>query len=166
MLIGEGFAGDVPNGAHINLMLGAKSGPMGTAYAVAAASPGPGHVPFQVVLKLGVPVEPATLFIAKATLRNPTHETMTWGPAQMGVAAGITMAVLDGVLPADSRQDWVAIACVWVHWDANDADAVFANNRDAALAAARAAVRQDRISLEALRLALESQGNSFYTPRR
>ena len=125
MLIGEGFAGDVPNGAHINLMLGAKNGPMGTAYAVAAASPGPGHVPFQVVLKLGVPAEPATLFIAKANLRNPNHETMTWGPAQMGVAAGITMAVLDGVLPAEARQDWVAIACVWVHWDANDADAVF-----------------------------------------
>lgn len=130
-MIGEGFAGDVPNGAHINLLLGAKNGPMGT-----------------------------------ANLRNPTHETMTWGPAQMGVAAGITMAVLDGVLPAEARQDWVAIACVWVHWDANDADAVFANNRDAALAAARAAVRRERIGLDELRQALESQGESFYTPRR
>ncbi len=166
MLIGEGFAGDAPNGAHVNLMLGTKNGPMGTAYAVAAASPAPGHVPFQVVLKLGVPVEPATLFIAKATLRNPTHEKMTWGPAQMGVAAGITTALLDGALPAEARHDWVAIACVWVHWDANDADAVFASNRDAALAAARGAMRHDRITLEELRLALETQGNAFYTPRR
>jgi len=43
---------------------------------------------------------------------------------------------------------------------------VFANNREAALAAARTAVRRDRISLDELREALESQGNSFYTPRR
>ena len=83
----------------------------------------------------------------------------------MGVAAGITTAVLDGMLPAEVRQDWVAIACVWVHWNANDADAVF-NNRKAALGTARAAVRGERISLDQLRQALESQGNSFYTPRR
>jgi len=166
MLIGEGFAGAAPNAAHINLLLGAKDGPMGIAYAVAAASPGQGHIPFQVVLKPGIPVEPATLFIAKATLRNPTHETMTWGAAQMGVAAGVTMAVLEGVLSAEARQDWVAIACAWVHWDAGDADAVFANNRDATLAAARAAMRPSRISVEELREALASQGNAFYTPRR
>jgi 5,6,7,8-tetrahydromethanopterin hydro-lyase len=91
---------------------------------------------------------------------------MTWSPAQMGVAAGITHAVLDGVLPAEARQEWLAIACVWVHWDANDADAMFADNRDATLAAARAAGRTDRISLDELRQALESQGNAFYTPRR
>ena len=166
MLIGEGFAGAAPNAAHINLLLGAKEGPMGTAYAVAAASPSQGHMPFQVVLKPGVPVEPPTLFIAKATLRNPTHETMTWGPAQMGVAAGITRAVLDGVLPPEARLHWVAIACAWVHWDADDADAIFANNRDAALAAARMAMQPSRISLDELRQALESQGNAFYTPRR
>jgi formaldehyde-activating enzyme len=69
MLIGEGFAGDAPNGAHINLMLGAKSGRW--ARSTRWPRPRPGHVTFQVVLKLGVPVEPATLFIAKATLRNP-----------------------------------------------------------------------------------------------
>lgn len=166
MLIGEGFAGEAPNAAHINLLLGPKDGPMGTAFAVAAASPGQGHIPFQVVLKPGVPVEPATLFIGKATLRNPMHETMTWGAAQMGVAAGMTQAVLDGVLPADARTDWVAIACAWVHWDVNDADAVFANNRDATLAAARFATRRNRASFEELRQALATQGNVFYTPPR
>jgi 5,6,7,8-tetrahydromethanopterin hydro-lyase len=166
MLIGEGFAGAAPNAAHINLLLGPKDGPMGTAFAVAAASPGQGHIPFQIVLKPGVPVEPATLFIAKATLRNPSHETMTWGPGQMGVAAGITMAVLDGVFPDEARQEWVAIACAWVHWDAGDADAVFANNRDATLAAARGAMRPSRTGVEELRQALATQGNVFYTPRR
>ena len=67
---------------------------------------------------------------------------------------------------AEARLDWVAIACAWVHWDAADADAIFANNRDAALAAARMAMQPSRISLDELRQALESQGNAFYTPRR
>jgi 5,6,7,8-tetrahydromethanopterin hydro-lyase len=118
MLIGEGFAGTAPNAAHINLLLGAKDGPMGTAFAVAAASPGQGHVPFQVVF------------------------------------------------PAEARQDWLAIACAWVHWDAGDADAVFVNNRDATLAAVRSAMRPTRISLEELQQALATQGNAFHTPRR
>jgi formaldehyde-activating enzyme involved in methanogenesis len=53
-----------------------------------------------------------------------------------------------------------------VHWDATDADAIFANNRDATLSAARMAMQPSRISLDELRRALESQGNAFYTPRR
>ena len=110
------------------------------------------------------PVEPAALFIAKATLRKPTHETMTWGPAQMGVAAGITMAVLDGLLPAAARQDWVAIVCAWMHWDSDDADAIFANNRDATLATARAAMQspdQHRGTAPG-----RPGANVFYAPKR
>jgi formaldehyde-activating enzyme involved in methanogenesis len=70
------------------------------------------------------------------------------------------------VLPPEARLHWVAIACAWVHWDSDDADAVFVNNRDAALAAARKAMQPSRISLDELRQALENQGNAYYTPRR
>ena len=72
--VGEGFEGSGGNAAHINLLLGPKDGPIAAAWATAAASPGPGHIPFQAVLKPNVPVKPATLFIAKSVLKDARHE--------------------------------------------------------------------------------------------
>jgi len=135
LYIGEGFEGSGGNAAHINLLLGPKQGPLAGAFAMAAASPASGHIPFQAVLKPNLPVKPTTLFIAKAVLRNTQHEQLTWGPAQAGVAAGITRAVLDGVLPPEAEDNWISIALVWVDWNADNADAVYLNNKAAARAA-------------------------------
>ena len=68
MLVGEGFAGDGVNAAHINTMLGPKDGPVGIAWATALATPRAGHIPFVVVLAPNLPVKPTTLFVNKATI--------------------------------------------------------------------------------------------------
>jgi len=162
IFIGEAFEGEGGDAAHINLILGTKS-ELGQAYALAAASPGPGHIPFQAVLKPNLPAAPATLFVAKAVLRGEDHERMTWGPAQAGVAAGITEALLAGVLPPVAAEDWLAIALVWVDWNASDAEAVYANNRRASLAAARRAL-EGGPSREALAEGLKFVSNPFFTP--
>ncbi|MFN4009640.1 MAG: formaldehyde-activating enzyme [Pannonibacter sp.] len=164
LYIGEGFEGSGPNAAHINLYIGPKAGPISGALATAAASPGPGHLPFQTILKPNLPVKPVTLFIAKAVLVPGTHETMTWGPAQAGVAAGMTRALLDGVLPAEAEDDWLAIAAVWVNPSADDADAVFANNNEALYMAAKRALTPGWPSREALAEGLRTVSNPFYTP--
>jgi 5,6,7,8-tetrahydromethanopterin hydro-lyase len=161
--LGEAFEGQGANAAHINLILGPKL-ELGGAYALAAASPGPGHIPFQVVLQPNLPVKPATLFVAKAVLRDERHERMTWGPAQAGVAAGITAALLAAALPPEAEDGWVAIALVWVDWNADDAEAVYDNNRAAALAAAERAMQTGWPSREALAEGLAGVGNPFFTP--
>jgi 5,6,7,8-tetrahydromethanopterin hydro-lyase len=163
--VGEGFEGGGGNAAHINLLLGPKDGALGSAFAVAAASPGPGHIPFQVVLQPNLPVKPATLFVAKAVLRDAHHEKLTWGPAQAGVAAGITRAVLDGVLTPDAEESWVGIALVWVDWNATDPDAVYANNKAAAYAAVKRAMTDGWPTRAELAAGLASVGNPFYTPK-
>ena len=162
--IGEAFEGAGGDAAHINLILGPKA-ELGQAYALAAASPGPGHIPFQAVVKPNLPAVPATLFVAKAVLRDAGHERMTWGPAQAGVAAGITEALLSGALPPLADEQWVAIALVWVDPAASDAGAVYANNRAATLAAARRAI-DGGPSREALADGLRSISNPFFTPGR
>ena len=161
--IGEAFEGEGANAAHINLILGTKA-ELGAAYALAAASPGPGHIPFQAVVKPNLPAKPATLFIAKSVLKDARHEAMTWGPAQAGVAAGITEALLGGVLPAEAGDDWVAIALVWVDPAADDAEAVYGNNREAT----RSALVIARAALPAARDAVAKRAepwNPFFTPR-
>jgi len=165
IFIGEAFEGAGANAAHINLILGGKAD-LGAAYALAAASPGPGHVPFQVVLKPNLPAKPTTLFVAKAVLRSETHERMTWGPAQAGVAAGITDALLREALPPEAREGWLAIALVWVDWNADDAEAVFANNRAAMALAAERAMAADWPALDALSAGLADVHNPFFTPAK
>lgn len=163
--IGECLVGSGGNSAHVNLLLGPRDGPVGAAFATAAASPAPGHVPFQLVLKPNLPVKPATLFIAKAVLRNEWHETLTWGAGQAGVAAGITSALMQGLLPPQAEDGWLAIALVWVDWNADDAERVYANNKAAAYTAVQRALLSSWPSRAELAQGLASVGNPFFTPK-
>ncbi len=61
-------------------------------------------------------------------------------PAQLGVARGITEALVESDLPVEAEHDRVAIAAVWVSRDANDADAVYRNNHQATRLAVRRAL--------------------------
>lgn len=135
--IGEGFAGEGVNAAHINTMLGAKSGPVGVAWSTALATPRAGHAAFVVVAAPNVPVKPMTLFVNKATVDepNPRHGMLTWGAAQAGVAAGVMNAHRKGVLRGEDADDLVLIAAVWVNPAADNEEAVYENNRQAMLAA-------------------------------
>ncbi|HEX4180363.1 MAG TPA: formaldehyde-activating enzyme [Caulobacteraceae bacterium] len=164
ILIGEGFEGGGANAAHINLILGPKA-VLGGAFAAAAANPGPGHIPFQAVLKPNLPAKPATLFVAKSVLKDAHHETMTWGPAQAGVAAGVTQALLDEVLPPEAEDGWLAIALVWIDPKAAKAQQVYANNLKATYAACQRAMTIGWPDRQALAEGVANVSNPFFTPR-
>jgi 5,6,7,8-tetrahydromethanopterin hydro-lyase len=139
--VGEGFAGEGPDAAHVNTVLGSRDGPVGTAWATALASPSAGHTPFVVVVRPNVPVRPTTLFVNKAAIAGDRHGRLTWGAAQAGIAAGVVDAVRHGVVGEDAASDLLLIAAVWVNPGATDEDAVYRNNRIATLAAITAGVR-------------------------
>jgi 5,6,7,8-tetrahydromethanopterin hydro-lyase len=141
--IGESYVGSGANAAHVNTVLGSRTGPAGTAWATALATPTHGHVPFVAVLRPGLPAKPLTLFVNKAEVRGDTHARLTWGPAQAGVAGGVVDAVAEGVIGPDEVDDLVLIAAVWVDWAAADADEVYGNNRAATLGALRAGSRHE-----------------------
>ena len=131
MQIGESFVGQGVNAAHINTVFGHREGPAGVAWATALATPSQGHVPYVVVLKPSLPVKPLTLFVTKAAPANDTHGTMIWGAAQAGVAGGVADAVAEGHIKKSDLDDTVIITAVWVNPGADDADAVYRNNREA-----------------------------------
>ena len=133
--IGEGFAGSGPNAAHLNTVLGAKDGPVGSAWTTALATPRLGHAPFVVVARPNVPVKPFTLFVNKAAIDGDAHARLTWGAAQAGVAAGVIAAVRKGVVAEADADALLLIAAVWVDPNAGDEDTVYANNADATFAA-------------------------------
>jgi 5,6,7,8-tetrahydromethanopterin hydro-lyase len=94
-------------------------------------------VPFVAVLAPSLPVKPLTLFVTKSAPAGDDHGTLIWGPAQAGVAAGVADAVAEGVIAADRTDTDVIIAAVWVNPGADDADAVYRNNREATANALR-----------------------------
>ena len=116
--IGEGFAGDGVDAAHVNTVLGPRDGPIGGAWANALASPSAGHAPFVVVAEPNLPVQPMTLFVNKATIANDRHGELTWGAAQAGVAAGVLAALHKDVILHADVHTLVLIAAVWVNPDA------------------------------------------------
>lgn len=165
MLIGEGFVGEGAHVAHVNTVLGARDGPVGTAWATALATPREGHIPFVVVVQPGLAVKPLTLFVNKAPIASPRHSDLTWGAAQAGVATGVADAVVEGVVDAQRADDLVLIAAVWVDPAADDEEAVFANNREATLTALRNA-REDRPAVEDVLAARHEPRNPFFRKGR
>ena len=133
--IGEAFVGEGVDAAHVNTVLGRYGGPVETAWVTALATPRQGYAPFVTVLQPNLPVKPLTLFVTKADIRGDDHGALVWGAAQAGVAGGVADAVADGVVPPAEVDALLLVAAVWVSWDAADADAVHANNREATRAA-------------------------------
>lgn len=161
--VGESFVGDGVNAAHINVVLGDRNGPAGTAWATALGSPTAGHVPFVAVLRPSLPVKPLTLFVSKAAPESDAHGLHIWGPAQAGVAGGVADAVAEGVIPVEHTDTHVVIAAVWVNAGANDADTVYRNNRTATFEALRNGASGLPL-LDAVLAARSSVSNPFYTP--
>lgn len=163
IFIGEGFVGEGVNAAHINTVMGERSGPVGVAWTTALATPRVGHVPFVAVASPGSPILPFTLFVNKATIETDHHGLLTWGAAQAGIAAGVGQAHLDGHLPAES-ESLVLIAAVWVNPSANDEEAVFANNR-AAMLSALAMARSGAPDMEAAVSSMLNPANPYFRQR-
>ena len=161
--LGEAFVGSGPEAAHLNTVLGAKGGPVETAWVTALATPRAGHIPFVTTLRPGVPAKPMTLFVNKATLEGETHSTLTWGPAQAGVASGVLWAVADGIVDAGQVDDLVLIAAVWVNPLASDAALVYDNNRTATHDALAAGAARTPTVAEALEYR-DRACNAYYLP--
>ena len=159
--IGESFVGAGANAAHTNIVLGRKGGPVETAWVTALASPSAGYAPFVAVLAPNVPIAPRTLFVNKAAIIGELHGNATWGAAQAGLAAGITEAVTEGLIPADELENLLIIAAIWVNPQVNDLDECFGNQRKAALGAVRAGLAGCPSPAE---LAATTIANPFYAP--
>ncbi|MGA3149248.1 MAG: formaldehyde-activating enzyme [Acidimicrobiales bacterium] len=160
---GESFVGSGPDAAHLNTVLGAKGGPVETAWTTALATPRPGHAAFVTILRPGIPAKPMTLFVNKATVTDPKHSGLTWGPAQAGVASGVMWAVADGIVDASLVDDLLLICAVWVSPEADDEGSVYANNREATRRALESGKRHTP-TLDEVMAVRDAPLNGYYLP--
>lgn len=126
--VGECLLGDNENLAHIDLILGSKSGPVGTAFANAIAAPSVGHGGLLACIRPNLVPKPYTLIIPKVTLEKMEDANKIFGPAQAAVAKGIADAVEEGILPLDKLDEWLIIASVFIHPAATDYRKIYQYN--------------------------------------
>jgi formaldehyde-activating enzyme len=163
--IGDGWSGEAPNGAHVNVVLARRGSPTAAAAISMLAQPSPGHTPVLVCVgptqQEYEPVWPPTLMMNKATALAELHQTITWGAAQLGIGQGVLDAVADGLLEATG--DLVVLVAVWVDPSAENETAVRTASRAATRKALGVCVEgRDAEAAAALVERRDSLRNPFY----
>ncbi len=143
MYIGESLVGDGNEVAHIDLLIGAKDGPVGTAFANALASQRQGHSNLLAVLEPNLAVKPATVLITKVTIKGAKQAVQMFGPAQYAVAKAVADSVAAGVIPKNKAEDLVIVCGVFIHWLAEDDKKIRENNYAATKEAIARAMKGD-----------------------
>ena len=131
MYVGEALVGDGNEVAHIDLLIGDKSGPVGVAFASALATQSHGHSNLLAVLTPNLAVKPATVMITKVTIKGAKQAVQMFGPAQYAVAKAVADSVESGVIPKDQAENLVIVCGVFIHWDAADDKKIFQYNYEA-----------------------------------
>jgi len=135
LCVGEGFAGPpFSEIAHIDLLLGWKSGPVGKAIDRARNEPRPGH-------ELAVLSErPLTLLVPTVTVRTARARQLVYEEAAAGIRLALEHAIARHNLPEALLDDLCLIANVFVHPAASIRQRVKINNYKAMRGAIRKAL--------------------------
>ena len=141
MFIGEALAGEGNEIAHIDLLIGDKTGPVGVAFANALARQSEGHSNLLAVLTPNLAVKPATVMITKVTIKGMKQAVQMFGPAQAAVAKAVADSVADGVIPAKDAENLVIVCGVFIHPAAAEDKKIYEYNYKATKDAIASAMR-------------------------
>ena len=131
MFIGEGLAGDGNEVAHIDLMIGEKTGPVGQAFANALGTQSEGHNSLLAVVTPNLMAKPATVMITKVTIKGMKQAVQMFGPAQSAIARAVVDSVESGVIPKNKAEDYVIVCGVFIHPQAEDDTKIYDYNYEA-----------------------------------
>jgi 4-hydroxy-tetrahydrodipicolinate synthase len=162
--VGEALAGQGAEVAHIDLLIGKKTGPVAEAFTKAKATPTPGHEPLLAILEPNLSVKPATLIVPTVTITGMRQASMVYGPAQTAVAKAVVDSVADGTIPKEAVDELIMITNVFVHPTAVDRQRVYINNYKAMRHAIRKTI-EGRPSMDELIENKDRSKHPFkYTP--
>ncbi|MCC7468542.1 MAG: bifunctional 5,6,7,8-tetrahydromethanopterin hydro-lyase/3-hexulose-6-phosphate synthase, partial [Burkholderiaceae bacterium] len=126
--------------AHIDLLIGDKDGPVGTAFANALSQLSAGHTPLLAVVRPNLLTKPATLVIPKVTLKKDVQIREMFGPVQAAVAKAVADSVEEGVFPDSDIDSLVILASIYLGPGAADYNRIYRYNYGAMKLALRRAM--------------------------
>jgi 5,6,7,8-tetrahydromethanopterin hydro-lyase len=129
--IGESLVGEGNEVAHVDLIIGSKAGPAGSAFCHALSNNKDGFTTLLAVVTANLPAKPDTLLFNKVTIKNAGQAVQMFGPAQAAVARAVVDSVASGVIPRDKADDYCILVGVFIHWEAKDNSKIFKYNYQA-----------------------------------
>jgi 5,6,7,8-tetrahydromethanopterin hydro-lyase len=129
--IGESLVGDGNEVAHIDLIIGSKSGPAGAAFTHALSNQKDGFSTLLAVVTPNLAAKPDTLLFNKVTIKGAAQAVQMFGPAQAAVARAVVDSLESGVIPRDRAEDYCILVGVFIHWDAKDDQKIYDYNYQA-----------------------------------
>jgi 5,6,7,8-tetrahydromethanopterin hydro-lyase len=118
--LGESLVGDGNEVAHIDLIIGSKSGHAGAAFANALANNKDGFTTLLAVVAPNLPCKPDTLLFNKVTIKGAKQAVQMFGPAQAAVARAVVDSVANGTIDKSKANDLCILVGVFIHWEAAD----------------------------------------------
>jgi 5,6,7,8-tetrahydromethanopterin hydro-lyase len=129
--IGESLVGGGNEVAHIDLIIGSKTGPAGAAFLQALTHQSDGFSTLLAVVTPNLPAKPDTILFNKVTIKGAKQAVQMFGPAQAAVARAVMDSVAAGVIPKDKANDYVVMVGVFIHWQAADDKKIYDYNYQA-----------------------------------
>jgi 5,6,7,8-tetrahydromethanopterin hydro-lyase len=129
--IGESLVGEGNEVAHVDLIIGSKGGPAGSAFCHALSNNKDGFTTLLAVVTANLPAKPDTLLFNKVTIKNAGQAVQMFGPAQAAVARAVVDSVASGVIPRERADDYCILVGVFIHWEAKDNNKIFKYNYQA-----------------------------------
>ena len=127
-LHGEPQVGDGNEVAHIDLIIGSKSGPAGQAFCNALANNKDGFTTLLAVVAPNLPAKPDTVLFNKVTIKGAKQAVQMFGPAQAAVSRAVVDSLESGVIPKDKADDLCVLVGVFIHWEASDDQKIYDYN--------------------------------------
>ena len=129
--IGESLVGEGNEVAHVDLIIGSKSGPAGQAFVQALSNNKDGFSTLLAVVTPNLPARPDTLLFNKVTIKGAKQAVQMFGPAQAAVARAVVDSVATGVIPKDKANDYCILVGVFIHWQAESDKKIYDYNYQA-----------------------------------
>ena len=148
--IGESLVGEGNEVAHIDLVIGSKTGPAGHAFCNALTNNKDGFTSLLAVIGPNLLCKPNTILFNKVTIKNAKQAVQMFGPAQHAVATAVADSVADGTIPESEADDLFICVGVFIHWDAADDKKIQKFNYDATRQAIKRAVNGEPKARETL----------------
>ena len=126
--LGESLVGDGNEVAHIDLIIGSKSGPAGAAFCNALTNNKDGFTTLLAVVAPNLPAKPDTLLFNKVTIKGAKQAVQMFGPAQAAVARAVVDSVKENVISRQQANDYCILVGVFIHWQAEDDKKIYQFN--------------------------------------
>ena len=113
--VGSGLSGEGVEKVQIDLIAGAKTTPLGDAYALQLTYPLHRREALTTILEPALTVRPSTLLLPTLPQRNLRQANMIYGPAQSALGRAIVEAVENAWIAVEAVDRDVMIALVTIH---------------------------------------------------